>query len=327
VKKGFASDIQSIVPEEGLRMGDSPYVMRKNDKRAKLDLPPAEMFSEDAKVPGTIGSSSMRRAGEYLNEVFKRNKKQRDFRLFSPDETYSNKLDKVFETTARAYPLPLKPTDRDMRPDGRVMEMLSEHSLQGLMQGYVLTGRYGIFASYEAFIQIIGSMADQYAKFLRVSQETTWRGDVPTFIYILTSSGWRQEHNGFSHQNPGFIDSMLQKQGCFVRVYFPPDGNSTLACLRHCLHSKNGISVIVAGKTLEPRWLTVELAEKEMERGMMIWDFASDPDPDVVVAAVGDYLTKEALAAIDIVKTEVPDARLRFVNIMEHSSFGMGNQA
>jgi len=205
------------------------------------------------------------------------------------------------------------------------MEVLSEHSLQGLMQGYVLTGRHAVFASYEAFIQIVASMADQYAKFLHVSRQVSWRGDIPSLNYILTSSGWRQEHNGFSHQNPAFIDDMLQRQGCFVNVYFPPDGNSTLVCLHHCLASKNGINVVVAGKTLEPRWLTLELAEQEIKRGLMIWDFASDSDPDIVLSAAGDYLTKEALAAIDLVKQEAADVRLRFVNIMALSALGLGN--
>ncbi|MDP3004175.1 MAG: phosphoketolase family protein, partial [Candidatus Azambacteria bacterium] len=262
----------------------------------------------------------MRRAGLFLNEVFKLNKENKNFRLMSPDETYSNKLDTVFETTTRAFMMPKKEWDKDLEPDGRVMEILSEHSLQGMIQGYVLTGRHAIFASYEAFIQIVASMVDQYAKFLKVAREIPWRGDIPSLNYILTSSGWRQEHNGFSHQNPGFITDMLQKPDDFIRVFFPPDGNSTLAALKECLSSKNGINIIVAGKTLEPRWLTPELAEKELNEGLMIWDFASEEDPRIVFAAAGDYLTKEAMAAIDIVKREAPEIRVRFVNIMELSA-------
>jgi xylulose-5-phosphate/fructose-6-phosphate phosphoketolase len=323
-QNGFIDDITDLIPRPGLRMGENKHAFGGSAVCKPLALPPAAQFAEDAAKPGTIGSSSMRRAGLYLNEVFRLNETEKNFRFMSPDETYSNKLDAIFASTARAFDRPTKPWDKDLLPSGRVMEMLSEHSLQGLMQGYILTGRHAVFASYEAFIQIVSSMADQYAKFLKIARETKWRGDIPSFNYILTSSGWRQEHNGFSHQNPGFIDDMLQKQGSFVRVYFPPDGNSTLVCLRHCLASKNGINIIVAGKTLEPRWLTVELAEKEWGRGLMTWDFASDPDPDLVMSAVGDYLTKEALAAIDLVKTETPEIRLRFVNIMELSALGLG---
>ena len=322
--KGFIGEIKSLIPKPSLRMGENKHSFGGNPVYKPLNLPSSSQFAENATKPGTIGSSSMRRAGLYLNEVFKLNKKQNNFRLFSPDETYSNKLDAVFASTSRTFMLPLKANDKDMKPSGRVMEMLSEHNLQGLMQGYVLTGRHAIFASYEAFIQIIASMADQYAKFLRVATDFKWRGDIPSLNYILTSSGWRQEHNGFSHQNPGFIDDMLQRQGGFVKVYFPPDGNSTLVCLERCLTSKNGINVIVAGKTLEPRWLTVRLAEKELHQGLMIWDFASDPNPDIVVATVGDYLTKEGLAAIEIVKKEASEIKVRFVNIMELSALGLG---
>ncbi len=322
---GFSEEVRSIIPEEGLKMGESRHAFGGSAAMKPLALPDVGPFSEEAKPAGVVGSSSMRRTGEFLKEVFRLSESDRNFRLFSPDETYSNKLDAVFGVTGRVFMLPQKPWDKDMSRNGRVVEMLSEHSLQGLMQGYVLTGRHAIFASYEAFVQIIASMADQYAKFLKVARETPWRGDIPSLNYILTSSGWRQEHNGFSHQNPGFINEMLQRQDCFVRVFFPPDGNSALVTLKSCLASRNGINVIVAGKTLEPRWLTVEQAEKEMESGLMIWDFASDPNPDIVLAAVGDYLTKEALAAVDIIKDEAPEIKVRFVNIMELSALGVGN--
>ncbi|HAM95793.1 MAG: hypothetical protein UX53_C0008G0041 [Candidatus Azambacteria bacterium GW2011_GWB2_46_37] len=323
-KNGFIKDVANFIPKKGLKMGDNKHAF--GGKIVKdLILPDVKKYAEDASVPGTVGSSSMRRTGLFLNDVFKLNKKNKNFRLLSPDETYSNKLDAAFETTRRAFVWPIEAWDKDMGQDGRVMEMLSEHSLQGLLQGYVLTGRHAIFASYEAFIQIVSSMADQYAKFLRIAREIIWRGDIPSLNYILTSSGWRQEHNGFSHQNPGFIGNMLQKHGCFIKAYFPPDGNSTLVCLRHCLRSKNEINIIVAGKTLEPRWLTVELAEKELEQGLMIWDFASDFNPDIVFVGIGDYMTKEALVAIDILKNGAPELRVRFVNIMELSALGIGN--
>ena len=322
--KGFSNEIKELIPDGELKMGDNRHALGGTVMKP-LILPDAAKFSEDAKIPGTLGSSSMRRAGLYLNEVFKSNKDSRNFRLFSPDETYSNKLDAIFETTARAWMLPKESWDKDLAADGRVIEMLSEHSLQGLMQGYILTGRHAIFASYEAFIQIITSMVDQYAKFLKVAtSDVSWRPPIPSLNYILTSSGWRQEHNGFSHQNPGFITDMLQKPGCAVRVFFPPDGNSTLTVLKECLESRNSINVIVAGKTLEPRWLTPELAKKEFDAGLMTWDFASEDDPHIVFAGAGDYLTKESLAAINIVKKEAPEIRVRFVSILELSALGLG---
>lgn len=317
---GFINEIKELISENDLRMGENKHTFGGNTK--PLVLPPAEQFSEDAAAPGAAGSSSMRRIGAYLNEVFKLNKENKNLRLFSPDETYSNKLDAVFKTTARAFAMPKKEWDKDLEPDGKVMEILSEHSLQGMAQGYTLTGRHTVFASYEAFIQIVASMADQYAKFLKTAKEFSWRGNIPSFNYILTSSGWRQEHNGFSHQNPGFISDMLQKSGGFVRVFFPPDGNSSLVVLKECLESKNKINIIVAGKTLEPRWLTPELAQKELNDGMMIWDFASEENPHIVFAAAGDYLTKESLAAIGIVKNEAPEIKVRFVNVMELSALG-----
>jgi len=325
-ERGFSAEIKKLIPSGELKMGENRHSLGGTQMKP-LILPEAAEFSEDSKIPGTLGSSSMRRAGLYLNKVFELNKDSRNFRLFSPDETYSNKLDAVFETTSRAWRMPQEKWDKDLSADGRVIEMLSEHSLQGLMQGYILTGRHAVFASYEAFIQIITSMVDQYAKFLKVAAgEVPWRPPLPSLNYILTSSGWRQEHNGFSHQNPGFITDMLQKPGCAVRVFFPPDGNSTLVVLNECLQMRNSINVIVAGKTLEPRWLTPELAKKEFDSGLMVWDFASEDDPHIVFAGAGDYLTKECLAAIDIVKKEAPEVRVRLVNILELSAIGLGSE-
>lgn len=320
---GFTDDIKTLVPPPEFRMGDSRHAHGGPSATKPLVLPDIGPFTEDAAVPGTIGSSSMRRTGEYLKEVFANNKN--NFRLMSPDETYSNKLDAIFSETSRAFMWPIKKWDKDLSQNGRVMEMLSEHSLQGLFQGYVLTGRHGIFASYEAFIQVASSMVDQYIKFMKVAREISWRGDVPSLNYILTSSGWRQEHNGFSHQNPGFIDNILEKHGCYIHVYFPPDGNSTLAVLKKVMESRKEINIIIAGKTLEPRWLTPELAARELERGLMVWDFASDDSPDIVISAAGDYLTKEALAAIDLAKQEDANIKIRFVNILELSALGLGN--
>ena len=324
-RNGFNADIENIIPKQEMRMGDNKHSMGGKPHYRPLKLPEPEKFGEDATIPGTIGSSSMIRAGLYLNEVFKLNEKNKNFRIMSPDETYSNKLNAVFEATSRAFVWPVEKWDKDISSSGRVMEMLSEHTLQGLAQGYILTGRHAVFASYEAFIQIVSSMADQYAKFLKVARQTKWRGDISSLNYILTSSGWRQEHNGFSHQNPGFMDDMLQRQGDFVNVYFPPDGNSTLAVLEKCLRSKNEINLIVADKRVEPRWLTIELAKKELQKGLMIWDFASDESPDIVICSTGDHLTTEALAAVGIIKKEAPEIKIRFVNLMSLSPTGIGS--
>ncbi len=324
-EKGFSKSITDLIPSPELAMGNNKHTFGLKYTGKPLDLPDAESLMEDADVPGTMGSSSMIRMSMYLKEVFNKNKESKNFRLMSPDETYSNKLQAVFPETSRAFAGPIKPWDIDLSLDGRVMEMLSEHSLQGLAQGYILTGRHAVFASYEAFVQVVSSMADQYAKFLHVAREIPWRGDIPSLNYILTSSGWRQEHNGFSHQNPGFIDAMLQKQGCFVKVFFPPDGNTALAVLEQCLKSKNEINLIVAGKTVEPRWLNANLVKQELQTGLMIWDFASDPNPDLIFSAAGEYLTKEALAAMMIIREKLPEIKLRYVNILEMSAMGIGN--
>ncbi|MEI6297000.1 MAG: phosphoketolase family protein [bacterium] len=323
-EKGFVSEIKSIIPDPEFRMGDNinalPSKVRKN-----LVLPDIKNLENKFKNIGEVGTGSVGKAGQLLREVFELNKENKNFRLFSPDETYSNKLDSVFKETTRASVLPIQSWDKDISRGGRVMEMLSEHTLQGLLQGYLLTGRHGIFASYEAFIQIVSSMTDQYAKFLKVSREIPWRGDVSSLNYILTSTGWRQDHNGFSHQNPGFISDMLQKHGSFVRAYFPPDENSMVAILKECLESKNQINIIVAGKTPEPQFLTLSQSEKEIKKGIMIWDSLSDENPDIVFAGIGDYLTKEAVMAMGVLRDKAPEIKMRFVNIFELSTFGFGN--
>jgi xylulose-5-phosphate/fructose-6-phosphate phosphoketolase len=322
---GFGSFISDIIPENPeKRLGMTRHARGGEPVYTPLVLPNPEEFMEDAFVPGTMGSSSMRRAGAYLTEVFRRNAESKNFRLMSPDETYSNKLDQIFEATSRSWQWPIYSWDKDLSQDGRVMEMLSEHNMQGLMQGYVLTGRHAMFASYEAFLQVVSSMVDQYAKFLTQSRGVEWRGTIPAINYILTSSGWRQDHNGFSHQNPGFIDDILRRQSNFSDVYFPPDGNSTLVVLDKMLTSVRQINAMVAGKTVEPRWLTPDLARRQIDAGLMIWDFASDPSPHIVMAACGDYPTKETMAAIDIIKQERPEVAIRCVNVSSLTTAGFG---
>jgi xylulose-5-phosphate/fructose-6-phosphate phosphoketolase len=323
-KNGFGEFVEDILPPTEKRMGMSRYALGGDPVYEPLHLPDLHMFEEDASIPGTIGSSSMRRAGLYLSEVFKINSQNKNFRFMSPDETYSNKLDAIFSATSRGWVWRHEPWDKDMSTDGRDLEMLSEHNMQGLAQGYALTGRHAVFASYAAFIQIVSSMVDQYAKFLKQARKISWRGPVGSITYILTSSAWRQDHNGFSHQNPGFLDDVLRRECDFANVYFPPDGNSTLAVLEECLSSHSSINVICAAKTLEPRWLSVLHARGALQSGAEVWDFASDWDPQFVMVAVGDYMVKETLAAIDIVKTELPKLKMRFVNIMALSPGSIG---
>jgi len=319
-ERGFGDFINKIIPEKNQRMGMTPHAHGGDPVYKPLKLPTVEQFAVE--VDST--ASSMIQTGKYLNEVFKMNQDTRNFRFMSPDETYSNKLDAIFEHAKRAWVWPIENWDKDISPNGRVMEMLSEHNLQGLTQGYVLTGRHAVFASYEAFIQVVASMMDQYAKFLKHSFDFPWRKTFPSFNYILTSSGWRQDHNGFSHQNPGFIDGVLQRHGDFVDVYFPADANSTLVVIERMLMATRQINVVVAGKTPEPQWLTPQLARRQLQTGLMIWDFASDENPDVVLVGIGDYPTKETLAAIDLAKSEMPDIKLRFLNVSSLTAKGFG---
>jgi xylulose-5-phosphate/fructose-6-phosphate phosphoketolase len=325
----FDADIESLIPPPHARMGDNSHARGGEPHYRPLRLPNIENYASTGTCRpdgGVCGDeSSMGAIAKYIRDVVKENAYERNFRILSPDETYSNKLDPVFEVTDRAFAWPKRPWDRNMANDGRVLEMLSEHSLQGLMQGYVLTGRHAVFASYEAFVQIVASMADQYAKFLTIAREVPWRGNVPSLNYILTSGAWRQEHNGFSHQNPGFIDDMLQRQGCFVNVYFPADSNTALRVIERSLSSKNEMNILVLEKRPVPCWRTLDEATKDIEEGLSIWDFASDDDPHMVFCAVGDYLTKETLAAITVIRQELPKMRLRFVNILALSALGIGS--
>jgi len=324
---GFTKDVLDLVPKDGLKMGDNPvaFGIKKGDTSRDLILPDVANFETRIEKAGTVPTGAMKKIGEYLAEVVKLNQEKRNFRLFSPDETYSNRLQDMFKQTTRAFVGKIEEWDKDMSRDGRIIEMLSEQSLQGMTQGYTLTGRFSFFASYEAFIPIVSSMADQYSKFLKIARKTEWRGDVPSFNYILTSTGWRQEHNGFSHQNPSFMDGMLQKTHDFINVYFPADANEAVLIADKCLKSKNEINVIVVEKTLEPIWLSLKEAQREVEDGISVWEFASEPNPDVVFAACGQYLVKEALAAIDLLKKETPEVKVRFVNVLELSPNTVGH--
>lgn len=322
---GFDPDILSLIPREGLRLADHQnfYGLKNHDR--DLLLPELAKFAKNDFKRGASPISAMRQIGTYFTEIFKNNEAQKNFRLMSPDETYSNRLDEVFTVTKRVFAGKIEKWDRDLAPHGRVMEMLSEQSLQGLLQGYVLSGRFGVFASYEAFVPVVSSMADQYAKFLKIAREIAWRGDIPSFNYILTSSGWRQEHNGFSHQNPGFIDGLLQKHNNFISVFFPVDGNSALSVMERCLQGRNEINIVVAEKTPEVQWLKLDEAKAELEKGLMTWDFVSDENPDLILSSAGQYLTNETLAAVDLLKQELPNVKIRYVNILEIGANTIGS--
>ncbi|MBI2463556.1 phosphoketolase family protein [Candidatus Peregrinibacteria bacterium] len=304
-------------------------ILRKtnNEKMRKKTLNDGEGVSEYSEKRGRVFASSMEQGAEILKSIFTLNPE--NFRIMCPDEIESNKLGKIFEATKRGYMWPIKKTDENIAPEGRVMEMLSEHTLQGWLQGYVLTGRHGIFVSYEAFTTIITSMVDQYAKFLKQSFHVNWRKPLASAVYLLSSVGWRQEHNGYSHQNPGFISNILQKHGEFCQLYFPPDANSLLMAFEETLKRRDAICVIVAEKRKLPQWLTLEEAREQAKKGIGIWEWATGKEasknPDVVLASAGDNMTEEAMSAVKICHELVPEIKIRYVNISELTSLCVGD--
>jgi xylulose-5-phosphate/fructose-6-phosphate phosphoketolase len=250
----------------------------------------------------------------------KSNDGNKNFRVMGPDETASNRLSALFEVTNRVSTAEIIPDDDHVSPDGRVMEVLSEHMCQGWLEGYLLTGRHGFFSCYEAFIHIIDSMFNQHAKWLKVTREIPWRKPIASLNYLLTSHVWRQDHNGFSHQDPGFIDHVINKKADVVRVYLPPDANTLLSVTDHCLRSRNYVNVIVAGKQPEPQWLTMDEAVKHCAAGLGVWKWASndgDGEPDVVMVCAGDVPTLETLAAVSLLRRHLPDLKIRVVNVVD----------
>ncbi|RRQ20330.1 phosphoketolase family protein [Guyparkeria sp. SCN-R1] len=285
-----------------------------------LDLPDFRDYEIAVEAPGQTQAESTRAMGRFLRDVIERSHDSRNFRLFGPDETSSNRLDDVFAVTDRAWNAETLPTDEHLARGGRVMEILSEHTCQGWLEGYLLTGRHGLFACYEAFIHIIDSMFNQHAKWLDTSQDIPWRAPVPSLNYLLTSHVWRQDHNGFSHQDPGFIDLVVNKKASVIRVYFPPDANCLLSVTDHCLRSRDYVNVIVAGKQPQPQYLDMEAAIKHCTAGVSIWEWASSDDglePDVVMACAGDVPTEEILAATDLLRRHLPELRVRVVNVVD----------
>ena len=284
-----------------------------------LKMPDFRKYAVAVKKPGATDVEATRAMGKFLRDVMKLNLESKNFRLFSPDENNSNRWQDVLEVTNRAWMADRFDYDDRLAPDGRVMEMLSEHQCQGWLEGYLLTGRHGFFSCYEAFIHIIDSMFNQHAKWLKVCNHIPWRRPIASLNYLLSSHVWRQDHNGFSHQDPGFIDHVVNKKAEVVRVYLPPDANCLLSVTDHCLRSRNYINVVVAGKQPAPAWLTMDEAIKHCTAGVSIWEWASNDkggEPDVVMACCGDVPTLETLAAVDLIRRHIPELKVRVINVV-----------
>ncbi len=312
-------ELAELAPAGNLRMGANPHA-NGGLLLQDLRMPDFRDYAVPVPRPGEVESEATRVMGNLLRDVIKLNADTRNFRLMGPDETASNRLGAVFEATNRVTAEDIIPDDDHLAHDGRVMEVLSEHLCQGWLEGYLLTGRHGFFSCYEAFIHIIDSMFNQHAKWLKTTLDIPWRRPIASLNYLLTSHVWRQDHNGFSHQDPGFIDHVINKKSDVVRVYLPPDANTLLSVTDHCLRSRNYVNVIVIGKQPAPQWLDMESAILHCTAGIGIWDWASNDqgsEPDVVIACAGDVPTLEALAAVDILRRNLPDLKIRFVNVVD----------
>lgn len=319
-------EILEFVPTGSKRIGLCKHAVGGNMMQP-LKLPALSKYALKITKRGALQSGSTPVGAQFLRDVIKLNPK--NFRIFCPDELESNLIKAPFEITGRGFMWPLNKNDEHMQADGRILEILSEHTLQAWMMGYTLTGRYGFFSSYEAFLTIIASMVDQYAKFLKQSFKIQWRKPVPPLVYHLASVGWRQEHNGYSHQNPSFVSNVLQKHGEFCQVYYPADANSFLVALEEAYQRPNTINVIVADKREVPQWQTLAEAREQAKHGIGIWEWVGGKEatkhPDVVLASAGDYMTQEALHAVKLCKELVPEMRVRYVNISEVTGLCMGD--
>ncbi len=313
-------EVVEMAPKGDRRMGANPHANGGILLR-QLRMPDFREYAVEVPQPGGVRAEATRVLGQFLRDVMKGNADRRNFRVFGPDETASNRLSALFEVTNRAWMAQTKSGDDHLAPDGRVMEILSEHTCQGWLEGYLLTGRHGFFSCYEAFVHIVDSMFNQHAKWLKVTQEEIpWRHPIASLNYLLTSHVWRQDHNGFSHQDPGFVDLVMNKKAHVVRVYLPPDANTLLSVADHCLRSRDYVNVIVAGKQPEPQWLDMDAAVKHCTSGIGIWEWASNDrgsEPDVVMACAGDVPTKEVLAAVDMLRHSAPDLKVRVINVVD----------
>ncbi|MFI6819656.1 phosphoketolase [Micromonospora sp. NPDC050187] len=311
------AELTALPPAGDRRMSANP-VTNGGQVLRDLVLPDFRKYAADVPEPGAAGAGATGVLGPWIRDVITAN--PQTFRLFGPDEVASNRLDAAFEVTDRVFVAGTGPDDDHLSVDGRVMEVLSEHLCQGWLEGYLLTGRHGVFTSYEAFIHIVDSMVNQHAKWLKVTRGIPWRMPLASLNYLLSSHVWRQDHNGFSHQDPGFIDHVINKKAEVVRVYLPPDANTLLSTMDHCLRSRHYINVVVAGKQPAPNWLTMDEAVQHCRRGLGIWDWASTDEgsePDVVLACAGDVPTLETLAAADLVRRHLPDLKVRVVNVVD----------
>ena len=311
-------DIRGFAPQGARRMSANPHANGGALLR-DLRLPDFREYAVQVRSPGDVDAEATRVMGTYLRDVMKENLDAANFRVFSPDENNSNRWQDILSVTERAWMAETLASDDHLASDGRVMEMLSEHQCQGWMEGYLLTGRHGFFSCYEAFIHIIDSMMNQHAKWLKVCRHIPWRRPVSSFNYLLSSHVWRQDHNGFSHQDPGFLDHVVNKKADTIRIYLPPDANTLLCTTDRCLRSRDRINVIVAGKQPAPQWLPMDAAIKHCSSGIGIWEWASNEDgkgPDVVMACAGDVPTLETLAAVDLLRELAPEVRVRVVNVV-----------
>ncbi len=316
----FVEEYRAIAPKGTRRLGDTPHA-NGGKLLHELEMPDWKTYAVDVRERGVTTGEATKRLGAFLRDIMRANDARKNFRVMGPDETSSNRLDALFEFTGRRWEAEARSDDDAfLSTTGRVMEILSEHTCQGWLEGYLLTGRHGLFACYEAFIHIVDSMFNQHAKWLEQSSDVAWRVEVASLNYLLSSHVWRQDHNGFSHQDPGFIDVVLNKKASIVRVYLPPDANTLLSVADHCLRSRNYVNVIVAGKQPSLQYLDVEAAKAHTAKGVGIWDWASNDDvgePDLVIASAGDVPTLEALAAISILREAFPDLKTRFVNVVD----------
>jgi xylulose-5-phosphate/fructose-6-phosphate phosphoketolase len=320
-----AADIVSLCPRRERRIAMNPASFG-GDRRVALNLPPLDRYAVSLAGRGSPMVSHMKSFSAYLKDVIVSNEKARNFRIVAPDELESNRLGDVLEVTSRQYNWPVPDGTEKTAPDGRVLEMLSEHMCQGWLQGYLLTGRHGLFSCYEAFVPIVDGMMNQYAKFLKSSREVPWRKPISSLNYLLTSEAWRQDHNGVSHQGPGFINNLLTKKGETYRIYLPPDANCLLSTMDHCLRSTNYINLVIAGKQPMHQWLSMEEAIDHCRVGASVWRWASSHDgeePELVLAGCGDNLTLEVLAAARILREEAPAWRVRVVNITDLMTLGI----
>jgi len=313
------ADLAALAPQGNRRMGANPHANGGLLLR-DLRMPDFRDYAVEVTSPGASRVECTRVLGSFLRDVMKLNLGSQNFRVFGPDETASNRLGAVLEVTDRVFTGEILPSDEHVSPEGRVMEVLSEHMCQGWLEGYLLTGRHGFFSSYEAFIHIVDSMFNQHAKWLKVTRGIPWRRPIASLNYLLSSHVWRQDNNGFSHQDPGFLDHVVNKKAEIVRVYLPPDANTLLSVADHCLRSRHYVNVIVAGKHLELQWLDMDAAIRHCTAGLGIWDWASNDqgvEPDVVMACCGDIPTVETLAAVDLLRHHVPDLKIRVVNVVD----------